>query len=140
MIERLPDPAAAEAWCARRRARGETIGFVATMGALHAGHVDLVQRARAENDAVCASVFVNPLQFDDPADLADYPRDLAGDAALLDRIGCGMVFTGTLEQFFPHAASRAATCNLVRPMPTMPPAPSIRRSISVKIFLVARHD
>jgi pantoate--beta-alanine ligase len=71
------------------------------MGALHAGHRSLVVRAREECDAVCASIFVNPLQFDDPRDYERYPRDLERDAELLADAGCEMAFTGTLAQFFP---------------------------------------
>jgi pantoate--beta-alanine ligase len=61
---------------------GRTIGFVPTMGALHAGHVALLERARAENDRVVASIFVNPAQFNDPNDLVRYPRTLEADLAL----------------------------------------------------------
>lgn len=61
---------------------GRTVGFVPTMGALHAGHRALLERARAENDRVVLSIFVNPTQFNDPADLARYPRTLAADVAL----------------------------------------------------------
>lgn len=106
MIERLGDPAAAESWCAAARRAGRSLGFVPTMGALHAGHLTLIAAARAECDAVCASVFVNPLQFDDPRDFERYPRDLAGDSALLEGAGCDMVFSGTLEQFFPASGGR----------------------------------
>jgi pantoate--beta-alanine ligase len=102
-LVRCPDPAAASAWAAAARARGESVGFVPTMGALHAGHLELVARARAENDHACVSVFVNPLQFDDPRDFARYPRDLEADARLLDGAGGAMLFTGTLAQFFPEA-------------------------------------
>ncbi|MCL4152873.1 UNVERIFIED_CONTAM: hypothetical protein GTU68_042388 [Idotea baltica] len=80
-------------WCASQRAAGKTIGFVPTMGALHAGHLSLVRQALAENDVVCVSVFVNPLQFDEAADLAAYPRDWEGDVQLLESVGCAMVFT-----------------------------------------------
>ncbi|MBI3885116.1 MAG: pantoate--beta-alanine ligase [Opitutae bacterium] len=61
---------------------GRTVGFVPTMGALHAGHRALLERARAENDRVVLSIFVNPTQFNDPADLARYPRTLEADLAL----------------------------------------------------------
>lgn len=61
---------------------GRTIGFVPTMGALHAGHRALLERARAENDRVVLSIFVNPTQFNDPADLARYPRTLDSDLQL----------------------------------------------------------
>lgn len=101
MIERLDDPAAARAWCAREREAGRTIGFVPTMGALHAGHLSLVERALAENDRACVSVFVNPLQFDEAQDFDHYPRDFGADVDLLDGVGCSMVFTGTLAGFFP---------------------------------------
>lgn len=93
----LDDPAMVERWCKG----APPLGFVPTMGALHAGHLALVRRALAENAATCVSIFVNPLQFDDPRDLDRYPRDLAGDLAQLEAAGATMVFTGTLEQFFP---------------------------------------
>lgn len=100
-LVRLPDPERARRWCAEQRADGRSVGFVPTMGALHEGHLALVRRAVAENDVVCVSIFVNPLQFNDPKDLARYPRDFDADAAQLERVGCEMVFSGTLQQFFP---------------------------------------
>jgi pantoate--beta-alanine ligase len=72
-------------WLAERAAMdapGLRVGFVPTMGALHPGHRSLLERARAENDRVVLSVFVNPTQFDDPADLGRYPRTLAADLEL----------------------------------------------------------
>jgi pantoate--beta-alanine ligase len=101
MTEVLGDPDSAAAWCNRTRAAGQKLGFVPTMGALHEGHLALVRTALAENDRACVSVFVNPLQFNEKKDFERYPRDLKGDAAALGRAGCSMVFTGTLEQFFP---------------------------------------
>lgn len=101
MISCLPDPASAQTWCHKRRTTGHSIGFVPTMGALHEGHLSLVRRAVLENDVTCASIFVNPLQFNDAADLARYPRDFDDDTQQLENAGCDMVFTGTLEQFFP---------------------------------------
>jgi len=74
-------------WCAARAAAaytGRPVGFVPTMGALHAGHRALLERARAENDRVVLSIFVNPTQFNDPADLARYPRTLGADLALAE--------------------------------------------------------
>ncbi len=95
-----PDPEQARLWCGEARRSG--LGFVPTMGALHAGHLALVRRSVGDNADTCVSIFVNPLQFDDPRDLERYPRDLEGDARLLRDAGCSMVFTGTLAQFFPE--------------------------------------
>ncbi|MCZ6596148.1 MAG: pantoate--beta-alanine ligase [Planctomycetota bacterium] len=105
---RLESPAEAEDWCRAATADGRTLGFVPTMGALHEGHLSLVRRAVAENDAACVSVFVNPLQFDQPEDLARYPRNMDADAVVLDGVDCSMVFTGTLQQFFPFPADANA--------------------------------
>ncbi|MFN0007102.1 MAG: pantoate--beta-alanine ligase [Planctomycetota bacterium] len=101
MIEILRDPSSAAAWCERTRAAGQSLGFVPTMGALHEGHLALVRAALERNDRVCVSVFVNPLQFNEKGDFECYPRDLEGDSRALAATGCSMVFTGTLEQFFP---------------------------------------
>lgn len=101
MIVQLHSPAEASAWCRGALAAGRRLGFVPTMGALHEGHLELVARAVRENDATCVSVFVNPLQFNDPRDFERYPRDFAGDTRLLGDQGVGMVFTGTLTGFFP---------------------------------------
>ena len=89
MITTLSDPQAAQRWCAEQRERRRTLGFVPTMGALHEGHLALVRRARAENDAVCVSIFVNPLQFDEKSDFERYPRDFEGQdhALVLERLG-----------------------------------------------------
>lgn len=99
-MERWNDPAQAARWCASADERGVGLGFVPTMGALHEGHLELVRRAARENDHAVVSVFVNPLQFDDPADFARYPRDFEGDADLLEHAGCTAVFTGDTVGFF----------------------------------------
>jgi len=109
VIERLDDPDAAREWCARERAAGRALGFVPTMGALHAGHLALVRSAIAANERACVSVFVNPLQFDDPADLRRCPRDLEADTSALAELGAHMVFTGTLAQFFPGRLDAGGT-------------------------------
>ncbi len=105
MVVHLPDPDSARGWCAEQRAAGRSIGFVPTMGGLHEGHLSLVRRAVAENEITCVSIFVNPLQFNDPGDLASYPRNLDDDIRQLQDTGCDMVFTGTFEQFFPDVES-----------------------------------
>jgi pantoate--beta-alanine ligase len=77
------------------------IGLVPTMGALHAGHVSLFETARAENDVVVASLFVNPAQFDQGVDLARYPRDEERDRDVADRAGVDVLFAPTAEEMYP---------------------------------------
>ena len=98
----LDSPTEAARWCSAQRDHGRTIGFVPTMGALHSGHLSLVTRACNENTACCASIFINPLQFEDSEDYDAYPRDTESDLALLNSHGCDMVFMGSLHQFFPE--------------------------------------
>jgi pantoate--beta-alanine ligase len=88
--------------CERERARGRSVGFVPTMGALHEGHASLVRRARDERDIVVASIFVNPLQFDDPADLAGYRRDEERDLSVLRDLGVDVAFVPGIEEMYPH--------------------------------------
>ncbi|MCC3274137.1 pantoate--beta-alanine ligase [Arthrobacter zhangbolii] len=85
-------------------ARRPSLALVPTMGALHEGHAALMAAARAENDVVTASVFVNPLQFDDPADLERYPRTLDADLELLGRAGVDLVFAPAEEEVYPGGA------------------------------------
>ena len=85
-----------------RATQGRRLGFVPTMGALHAGHATLFQRAKVANDLVLASVFVNPTQFDDPRDFNLYPRTLAADSALLDAAGVDAVFAPSVEEMYPN--------------------------------------
>ncbi|HSD09711.1 MAG TPA: pantoate--beta-alanine ligase, partial [Candidatus Binatia bacterium] len=71
---------------------GRTIGFVPTMGALHAGHLSLVREARRRADSIVVSIFVNPTQFNSRSDFESYPRDDARDARLLEREGADVLF------------------------------------------------
>ena len=82
------------------RALGRRVGLVPTMGALHAGHRSLVERAAGECDVVAVTVFVNPLQFHDPTDLERYPRDLDGDIALAAAAGASIVFAPSVEEMY----------------------------------------
>jgi pantoate--beta-alanine ligase len=92
---------------ARAGAAGRRVGFVPTMGALHAGHRALMVAARAECDVAVASIFVNPTQFDDPRDLAAYPRAEADDEALVRDAGMNLLFVPAPEAIYPqgHATS-----------------------------------
>jgi pantoate--beta-alanine ligase len=82
------------------RLEGE-VGLVPTMGALHAGHVALFEAARTENDVVVASLFVNPAQFDQQADLARYPRDEERDLEIAERAGVDVVFAPSADEMYP---------------------------------------
>jgi pantoate--beta-alanine ligase len=86
----------------RARAGGGSIGFVPTMGALHAGHRSLIERAAAANDLVAVSIFVNPLQFGAGEDLERYPRDLEGDLAVCGEAGAAVVFAPALAEMWPE--------------------------------------
>jgi pantoate--beta-alanine ligase len=84
------------------RRLGRTVGFVPTMGALHEGHLSLMRRARAENDVVVASIFVNPLQFGPGEDFERYPRVLDADAALADGAGVDYLFAPGVDEMYPR--------------------------------------
>ncbi|MEM6398269.1 MAG: pantoate--beta-alanine ligase [Bacteroidota bacterium] len=90
-----------QAFLQRRRTHGRSLGFVPTMGALHAGHLSLVERSQRENELTVASVFVNPTQFNEASDLHTYPRTPGKDCELLAEVGCGLVFLPTVEEVYP---------------------------------------
>lgn len=83
------------------RREGRTVGFVPTMGSLHAGHASLMDAARADTDVVVTSIFVNPLQFAPDEDLDAYPRDLAGDTAVADEHGVDVLFVPATAEMYP---------------------------------------
>ncbi|MBB2674232.1 pantoate--beta-alanine ligase (plasmid) [Rhizobium sophoriradicis] len=97
--------------------QGRTVGLVPTMGYLHAGHMQLVARARAENDIVVVSIFVNPLQFGPVEDLSKYPRDLERDGAMLKQAGVNFLFAPGVEDMYP------------RPMKTVVDVPDLGREL-----------
>jgi pantoate--beta-alanine ligase len=99
--------------CEAARAGGRSVGLVPTMGAFHEGHRSLMRRARAERDLVVVSIFVNPLQFGDPADLERYPRDEAADVAVAEAEGVDLVFAPAAEEMYPNG----------KPVVTVDPGP-----------------
>jgi pantoate--beta-alanine ligase len=93
--------------------RDKTIGFVPTMGALHQGHISLVERARKECDTVVVSVFVNPTQFNDKNDLKNYPRTPEADAVMLEAAGVDFVLFPSVEEIYPEPDTRVFDFGLV---------------------------
>jgi pantoate--beta-alanine ligase len=91
------------------RAAGRRVGFVPTMGYLHEGHASLMHAARAANDVVVSSIFVNPLQFGPSEDLSAYPRDLTSDTAMAERRGVDLLFVPTKEEMYPEAIRTTVT-------------------------------
>lgn len=88
------------------RKSGKSVGLIPTMGALHAGHLSLVNRARKENDVVIVSVFVNPTQFNNPDDLRTYPRTEDADVAKLDGAGVDYAFIPAVAEVYPEPDNR----------------------------------
>jgi pantoate--beta-alanine ligase len=86
----------------------DSIAFVPTMGALHDGHIDLIKRARSLTPNVVVSIFVNPLQFENPDDLAKYPRDLEGDTEKALLAGASRVWAPTYEEIYPGEIKRVS--------------------------------
>jgi pantoate--beta-alanine ligase len=102
VAELVREIGAVRQWLGRRRL-GQKVGFVPTMGALHAGHRRLLETARAENDLVAASIFVNPTQFDRPEDLNQYPQSLEHDTAVCSAAGVDVVFAPGAAEMYPRA-------------------------------------
>ncbi len=93
-------------YIAHEKAAGKSIGFVPTMGALHAGHLALVARAKQSCDVVVVSIFVNPTQFTDASDLAKYPVTLEADMEKLEASGVDVLFLPSVVEMYPNEASK----------------------------------
>src|SRR5436309_9057599 len=100
-MHELVNPKDMRAWSRAERARGRRLGFVPTMGCLHEGHLQLVDRAKQRADRVVLSIFVNPLQFGPTEDLALYPRDLERDRKLAAEGGVDCVFVPDSAAMYP---------------------------------------
>lgn len=90
----------------QHRDQGQSIGLVPTMGALHQGHLSLMNRAREDNEIVVASVFVNPTQFNNPDDLRTYPRTEEADCQAMESVGVDYAFIPTVEEIYPEPDTR----------------------------------
>lgn len=96
----------------RQRKAGKTIGFAPTMGALHEGHLSLIRSCNSENDLSVCSIFVNPTQFNDPADLAAYPITLETDISLLCKADCSVLFLPGRDEIYPADRDTKLSINL----------------------------
>jgi len=90
-----------QSYIASQKQNNQKVGFVPTMGALHNGHLSLIRQAKAENDLVVCSIFVNPTQFNDAADLEKYPRTAAKDIQLLTSVSCDVLLMPPAEEVYP---------------------------------------
>ncbi|MFH2141646.1 MAG: pantoate--beta-alanine ligase, partial [Bacteroidota bacterium] len=84
------------------RTKNIKTGMVPTMGALHAGHISLVEKSVSENDITIVSIFVNPIQFNNPKDLKNYPRTLEKDLEMLDKTKCDIIFSPNAKEMYPE--------------------------------------
>lgn len=90
-----------EAAVSQARDSGRTIGFIPTMGALHDGHLSLVRKAQQDGHFVVVSIFVNPLQFNQPGDYESYPRSIGVDARLLTDAGVDLLYAPSAQEIYP---------------------------------------
>lgn len=94
------------------RENGRSVGFVPTMGALHAGHISLVEHSKQNSNITVASIFVNPTQFNDPEDFARYPVTIEQDLLQLEKAGCDVVFLPTVQEVYPQGTQLTETFEL----------------------------
>jgi pantoate--beta-alanine ligase len=99
-LEKFTTKIQLQQYLSQARAGGKTIGFVPTMGALHQGHLSLIQQAQQQCDLVVCSIFVNPTQFNDPTDLEKYPRPIQEDIKKLEAIGCDVLFEPAVNEIY----------------------------------------
>jgi pantoate--beta-alanine ligase len=90
---------------------GSEIGFVPTMGAIHKGHISLIEKAKAENSLVVSSLFVNPTQFNDQNDFLNYPKTIENDIFLLEKAGCDILFLPSVKVMYPEGLTNLETIN-----------------------------
>jgi pantoate--beta-alanine ligase len=87
----------------QKREKGNTIGYVPTMGALHRGHISLINNSKSTNPITVSSIFINPTQFNDPKDFEKYPVTLEKDIAILEQAGCDILFLPSVAEMYPTA-------------------------------------
>ncbi len=102
----LHDKKSLQKWVSQEKTTEYSLGFVPTMGALHPGHLSLVKQAQEENQRVISSIFVNPIQFNNPRDLDKYPRNLEKDLEMLEQAGCHAVFCPDEKEMYPQKETR----------------------------------
>lgn len=125
------------------RRDGKTIGLVATMGALHKGHLSLVEAAVKSCDIVVATIFVNPTQFNDPEDLKRYPRTLDKDIKLLEHLGCNILFAPSVDEMYPEPDTRKFNFGYIESIMEGPRRPGHFNGVAQivsKLFTIVKPD